>query len=92
VAGISIAALSLGIGRGALDAAMKYATQRKQFGKAISEFQAIQFKLADMATQLDAAWLTDYARRSDEGHREDGNARGQHGEALRQRGCLPDLR
>ena len=54
---ISIAALSLGIGRGALDAAMKYATQRKQFGKAISEFQAIQFKLADMATQLDAAWL-----------------------------------
>ena len=49
--------LSLGIGRGALDAAMKYATQRKQFGKAISEFQAIQFKLATMATELDAAWL-----------------------------------
>ena len=54
---ISIAALSLGIGRGALDAAMKYATQRRQFGKAISEFQAIQFKLATMATELDAAWL-----------------------------------
>jgi alkylation response protein AidB-like acyl-CoA dehydrogenase len=54
---ISIAALSLGMARGALDAAVKYATQRKQFGKAISEFQAIQFKLADMATQLDAAWL-----------------------------------
>jgi alkylation response protein AidB-like acyl-CoA dehydrogenase len=54
---ISIAALSLGMARGALDAAMKYAQQRKQFGKAISEFQAIQFKLADMATQLDAAWL-----------------------------------
>jgi alkylation response protein AidB-like acyl-CoA dehydrogenase len=54
---VSIAALSLGIGRGALDAAMKYATQRKQFGKAISEFQAIQFKLATMATELDAAWL-----------------------------------
>ncbi|HEV2708657.1 MAG TPA: acyl-CoA dehydrogenase [Edaphobacter sp.] len=54
---ISIAALSLGIARGALDAAMKYAQQRRQFGKAISEFQAIQFKLADMATQLDAAWL-----------------------------------
>jgi alkylation response protein AidB-like acyl-CoA dehydrogenase len=54
---ISIAALSLGIARGALDAAMKYAQQRRQFGKSISEFQAIQFKLADMATQLDAAWL-----------------------------------
>ena len=54
---ISIAALSLGMARGALDAAVKYAQQRRQFGKAISEFQAIQFKLADMATQLDAAWL-----------------------------------
>jgi hypothetical protein len=54
---ISIAALSLGMARGALVAAMKYAQQRRQFGKAISEFQAIQFKLADMATQLDAAWL-----------------------------------
>ena len=54
---ISIAALSLGMARGALDAAMKYAQERRQFGKAISEFQAIQFKLADMATELDAAWL-----------------------------------
>ncbi len=54
---ISIAALSLGIARGALDAALKYATQRRQFGKAISDFQAIQFKLATMATELDAAWL-----------------------------------
>jgi alkylation response protein AidB-like acyl-CoA dehydrogenase len=54
---ISIAALSLGIARGALDAALKYATERRQFGKKISEFQAIQFKLATMATELDAAWL-----------------------------------
>jgi hypothetical protein len=54
---ISIAALSLGIARGALDAALKYSKERRQFGKAISEFQAIQFKLADMATQLDAARL-----------------------------------
>ena len=54
---ISIAALALGMARGALDAALKYASERKQFGKAIAEFQAIQFKLADMATQLDAAWL-----------------------------------
>jgi alkylation response protein AidB-like acyl-CoA dehydrogenase len=54
---ISIAALSLGIARGALDAAISYAQQRRQFGKAISEFQAIQFKLATMATELDGAWL-----------------------------------
>ncbi|MBS1821775.1 MAG: acyl-CoA dehydrogenase [Acidobacteria bacterium] len=54
---ISIAALSLGMGRGALDAAIKYSQERRQFGKTISEFQAIQFKIADMATELDAAWL-----------------------------------
>ena len=54
---ISIAALSLGIGRGAFDAARRYAQQRHQFGKAISEFQGIQWKIADMATQLDAARL-----------------------------------
>jgi alkylation response protein AidB-like acyl-CoA dehydrogenase len=52
---ISIAALALGIAHGAYDAARKYAKERKQFGKAIAEFQAIQFKLADMATQLEAA-------------------------------------
>ncbi|MGD0799433.1 MAG: acyl-CoA dehydrogenase family protein [Acidobacteriaceae bacterium] len=68
---ISIAALSLGIGRGAFDAAMKYAQQRRQFGKAIAEFQAIQFKLADMATELDAAWLLTMraARMKDAGER-----------------------
>ena len=55
---ISIAALALGMAQGAYEAAAKYARQRKQFGKAISEFQAIQFKLADMATEIDAArWL-----------------------------------
>jgi alkylation response protein AidB-like acyl-CoA dehydrogenase len=54
---ISIAALSLGIGRGALDAAVKYVKERRQFGKAIAEFQGIQWKLADMATELDAARL-----------------------------------
>ena len=54
---ISIAALSLGIGRGAYDAARHYVKQRHQFGKAISEFQGIQWKLADMATGLDAARL-----------------------------------
>ncbi len=64
---ISIAALALGMAQGAYEAAAKYAKQRKQFGKAISEFQAIQFKLADMATGIEsarlmvyrAAWLAD---------------------------------
>ena len=57
---ISIAALALGMAQGALDAATRYAKQRKQFGKAISEFQAIQFKLADMATEVEAARLLVY--------------------------------
>ncbi len=57
---ISIAALGLGIGQGACDAATGYAKQRKQFGKAIGEFQAIQFKLADMAVSLEAARLLVY--------------------------------
>jgi alkylation response protein AidB-like acyl-CoA dehydrogenase len=57
---ISIAALSLGIGAGAFEAALKYSRQRQQFGKAISEFQAIQWKLADMATELEAARLLTY--------------------------------
>ena len=57
---ISIAALGLGMAQGALDAAIKYSKQRKQFGQAISEFQAIQFKLADMATQVEAARLLVY--------------------------------
>jgi alkylation response protein AidB-like acyl-CoA dehydrogenase len=57
---ISIAALALGMAQGALDAAIKYAKQRKQFGQPISEFQAIQFKLADMATEVEAARLLVY--------------------------------
>lgn len=57
---ISIAALALGIGQGAYESAMRYAKERQQFGRPISEFQAIQFKLADMATQLDAARLLMY--------------------------------
>ncbi len=54
---ISIAAMSLGIAQGALEASVKYTKERKQFGKAICEFQGIQWKLADMTTQLDAARL-----------------------------------
>jgi alkylation response protein AidB-like acyl-CoA dehydrogenase len=54
---ISIAALSVGLARGAYQAALAYSRQRRQFGKALCEFEAIQFYLADMATQIDAARL-----------------------------------
>lgn len=54
---ISIAALSVGIAQGAYEAAVKYAKERHQFGRPIAEFQAIQFKLADMATSIEAARL-----------------------------------
>ena len=54
---ISIAALSLGMAQGAYVAALKYSKQRRQFGKPISDFQAIQWKLADMITEIDAARL-----------------------------------
>ncbi len=54
---ISIASMALGIAQGAYESALKYAKEREQFGKPIFEFQAIQFKLADMATQIDAARL-----------------------------------
>jgi alkylation response protein AidB-like acyl-CoA dehydrogenase len=64
---ISIAALAVGMAQGAYEAALNYSKQRKQFGKTISEFQAIQFKLADMVTEIDssrllthrAAWMKD---------------------------------
>jgi alkylation response protein AidB-like acyl-CoA dehydrogenase len=67
---ISIAAFALGMAQGAFESATRYAKQRRQFGKPISEFQAIQFKLADMATEIDAArmmtyraaWLADVGR------------------------------
>ena len=54
---ISIAALSVGLAQGALNAALKYSKERKQFGKELSEFQAIQFKLSDMQTNTEAARL-----------------------------------
>jgi hypothetical protein len=57
---ISIAALSIGMAQGAYDAALRYAKLRKQFGRPISEFQAIQHKLVDMAVDLDAARLLNY--------------------------------
>jgi alkylation response protein AidB-like acyl-CoA dehydrogenase len=57
---ISIAALAVGMAQGALEASLKYAKQRRQFGQPISEFQAIQWKLADMATEIEAARLLTY--------------------------------
>ena len=54
---ISIAALSLGIAKGAYEASVKYAKEREQFGQPIGNFQAIGFKLADMATEIEAAEL-----------------------------------
>src|SRR5918996_4546954 len=69
---ISIAALAVGIAQGAFESAVRYSQERQQFGKPISEFQAIQFKLANMATQIDAArllmyraaWLKDHGKKT----------------------------
>jgi alkylation response protein AidB-like acyl-CoA dehydrogenase len=67
---IGIGALAVGIARGALEHSLNYAKERKQFGKPIGTYQAIQWKLADMATEIDAArllvhraaWLRDTGR------------------------------
>ena len=67
---IGIASQAIGIGRAVLEEALDYAKKREQFGKPISSFQAIQWKLADMATELDAAelltlkaaWLEDHKK------------------------------
>ena len=68
---ISIAALAIGMAQGAYDAALRYSKLRRQFSRPISEFQAIQYKLVDMATSIDAArllnyraaWMMDHGRR-----------------------------
>jgi butyryl-CoA dehydrogenase len=71
---IGIGALSTGIAQGALDEALKYSKERQAFGQAISEFQAIQFKLSDMATMTDAARLLTLraAAMKDAGHKQTG--------------------
>jgi alkylation response protein AidB-like acyl-CoA dehydrogenase len=68
---VSIAALSIGMAQGAFDAALKYSKLRKQFGRPISEFQAIQHKLVDMALKIDASRLLTYraAKMIDQGKR-----------------------
>ncbi len=57
---ISIAALSIGLAQGAFNAVLKYGNERKQFGKTLNEFEATQFKLADMHTNIEAARLLTY--------------------------------
>ena len=89
---ISIAALSLGMARGALDAAMKYAQERRQFGKTISEFQAIQFKLARHGDAAGCGAVADDASGADEGRGEEGDAGVGDGEAVCERGGVQDLR
>lgn len=75
---ISIAALSLGVASGALDSALEYAKEREQFGQPIINFQAIGFKLADMATQIEAAELLCYQA----AHRKN------HGEKVTKEGAI----
>ena len=82
---ISVAAMGVGLAQGAYDLAYAYAQEREQFGKPIASFQAVRFKLADMATEIEAgralvykaAWLKDQGR--------DVRPRGGDGEALHRR-------
>ena len=82
---INIASRAVGVARAAFDAALAYAQQRTTFGKPIAEHQAIQLKLADMATRLEAARLLTRER----GRAQDGRPAlrrgGRHGQAVRQR-------
>ena len=82
---IGIAALAVGLAQGAYEAALRYAQERKAFGKTIASFQAIQWKLADAATRIEAARLLTYraAYLKDRGAADD--ARVVDGEAVRER-------
>lgn len=62
---VGVAALAVGLAQGALDASLKYAKERKAFGKTLGEFQGIQFKLADMATEIEAARLLTFRAADD---------------------------
>ena len=83
---ITIGALAVGLGRGALEEARAYAKERKAFGKPIAEFQAIAFALADMATEVDAARLLVLRSAALCDAEAALRTRGLHGQALRQRG------
>jgi alkylation response protein AidB-like acyl-CoA dehydrogenase len=82
---ISIAAVALGLAEGALATARAYARQREQFGKAIAEFQAIEFMIADMVTQIQASRLLTYEALSPEGRRRGFRPHVGHGQAALQR-------
>ena len=90
---IGIGALSTGLAQGALDEATRYAKERQAFGQPIAEFQAIQFKLANMATETDAARLLTWraAAMKDAGNKTDGILR-RDGQALRLGNREPCLR
>jgi alkylation response protein AidB-like acyl-CoA dehydrogenase len=75
---VGVAALSVGLGQGALDAGLKYAKERQAFGKPIVDFQGIQFKLADMATEIQAARLMTYRAAMAEAKGEDLNMLGAY--------------
>ena len=83
---VNVAARGVGIAQRALELALRYSQERKTFGKPIAEHQAIQFKLADMATKVEAARLLTHEGGADEGRRRALGPRGRHGEAVRLRG------
>ena len=80
---INIAARAVGVARAAFEAAMRYAQQRETFGVPIVEHQAIQFKLADMATKLEAARLLTASAAEKHRRGRAGRRRGGHGQAVR---------
>ena len=80
---ISIAALSLGIAQGALDASIKYSQERYQFNQPIAKFQGISFKLADMATKIEAAKALTFRAADMKDKGKDVNKESRHGKILR---------
>ena len=82
---VNVAARGVGIAQRALELALRYSQERKTFGKPIAQHQAIQFKLADMATKVEAARLLTHQGGAHEGRRRALRPRGRHGEAVRLR-------
>ena len=80
-----MAALAVGIAQGALDEALNYAKRRRQFGKPILEYEAIQWMLADMATEIEARPAAGVARRDPAGRRQAVSAHRLAGEAVLRR-------
>ncbi len=86
---ISVAAMGVGLAQGAYDLAYAYAQEREQFGKPIAAFQAVQFRLADMATEIEAGRATRLQGGVAEGPGPPVRARGRDGEALHRRALEP---